>query len=152
MVPTEDHQYMGIIWLLQHFQWIWVGMFVADNESGEHFVQMMETLFSQNGICSAFVQGIPLQPNLDDTNETITKVILKIFEPLTNEKAIACIIYGDSVTMAWLRTIVFLIDPENIGYWMYRKVWITTTQIDFVLPGPQKLWDCLLYTSPSPRD
>uniref|UniRef100_A0ABM5GQ92 Vomeronasal type-2 receptor 26-like n=1 Tax=Pogona vitticeps TaxID=103695 RepID=A0ABM5GQ92_9SAUR len=145
MVPTEDRQYMGIIRLLQHFRWIWVGMFVADDESGERFVQLMETLFSQNGICSAFLKRIPPQPNLGNLDENIITVLLKLYEPLTNQKAMACIIYGESVSIAWLRTIIFLQDPENIEYWIYRKVWITTTQIDFVLPGPQRPWDLQMF-------
>uniref|UniRef100_A0ABM5EIZ3 Vomeronasal type-2 receptor 26-like n=1 Tax=Pogona vitticeps TaxID=103695 RepID=A0ABM5EIZ3_9SAUR len=145
MVPIEDHQYMGIIRLLQHFRWIWVGMFVTDNESGEHFVQMIETLFPENGICSAFIQRISLQPNLDDLDETIIDVLLKIYKPLTNQKASACIIYGESVTITWLRTLIFLQDQENIRYWIYRKVWVTTAQIDFILTGPQKYWDLQMF-------
>ncbi|XP_072859127.2 vomeronasal type-2 receptor 26-like [Pogona vitticeps] len=145
MVPIEDHQYMGIIRLLQHFRWIWVGMFVVDNESGEHFVQTMELLFSQNGICSAFVQRILQQPNLDDLDETVVEVLLKIYEPLTNQKASACIVYGESVTVVWLRTVVFLYDRENIRYSEYRKVWITTTQFDFILTGSQKFWDLQMF-------
>nr|XP_020671226.1 vomeronasal type-2 receptor 26-like [Pogona vitticeps] len=38
IVPSEDRQYMGIIQLLQHFRWIWVGMLVADSDSAERFV------------------------------------------------------------------------------------------------------------------
>ncbi|XP_078234936.1 vomeronasal type-2 receptor 26-like [Pogona vitticeps] len=145
MVPSEDYQYMGILRLLQHFRWIWVGLIVADNESGEHFVRAMDPWLSENGICSAFVQRLPRQPYFDDLDETILTVSRKVYEILANQKARACIIYGEISTIAWLRIITFLRDPENKGYWMYRKVWITTTQIDFMLTGSLKLWDLQMF-------
>ncbi|XP_072833124.2 vomeronasal type-2 receptor 26 [Pogona vitticeps] len=140
IVPSEDRQYMGIIQLLQHFRWIWVGMLVADSDSAERFVQTTEPLFSQHGICLAFVQRIPRQPNFDDLGETIATVSHKIYAPLTNQKITACIIYGESLTIAWIRAIIFLHDPENTGYQTYRKVWITTTQMDFILTGAEMFW------------
>nr|XP_028560627.1 vomeronasal type-2 receptor 26-like [Podarcis muralis] len=66
MVPNEDLQYAGIIRLLQYFRWKWVGLFVAKYDSGEHFLKILEPLFSQNGICSAFTKRIPLQAHIED--------------------------------------------------------------------------------------
>ncbi|XP_033024066.1 vomeronasal type-2 receptor 26-like [Lacerta agilis] len=40
MVPNEDHQYKGIIQLLLHFGWKWVGLITPDNEAGERFLQL----------------------------------------------------------------------------------------------------------------
>ncbi|KAG8140944.1 hypothetical protein E2320_003564, partial [Naja naja] len=37
MVPKEDHQYLGIIQLLHHFRWTWIGIFTMDNNNGECF-------------------------------------------------------------------------------------------------------------------
>ncbi|KAM6449209.1 vomeronasal type-2 receptor 26-like [Liasis olivaceus] len=69
MVPNEAGQYMGIIQLLQHFGWTWVGLFITDDDSGEHFLQVLESLLSQNGICSAFTTKIP-QAQLDNIQNT----------------------------------------------------------------------------------
>ncbi|XP_066486290.1 vomeronasal type-2 receptor 26-like [Tiliqua scincoides] len=54
MVPNEEHQYRGIVHLLLHFQWTWVGLITADDKNGEKFVQTLKPMFSQNGICTAF--------------------------------------------------------------------------------------------------
>ncbi|XP_053120260.1 vomeronasal type-2 receptor 26-like, partial [Hemicordylus capensis] len=35
MVPSEDLQYIGIIFLLKHFKWNWIGLLTSDDESGE---------------------------------------------------------------------------------------------------------------------
>ncbi|XP_053216436.1 vomeronasal type-2 receptor 26-like [Podarcis raffonei] len=69
MVPNETQQYVGIIQLLKYFGWKWVGLFAFDNTSGEHFLQTLELMLSQNGICSAFMKRIPQQPYLDDLDE-----------------------------------------------------------------------------------
>ncbi|KAG8140877.1 hypothetical protein E2320_003520, partial [Naja naja] len=68
-VSNEGHQYTGIISLLKHFGWIWVGLLAADDESGDRFLKKLESLFLQNKICSAFVQRMPVDsrfPGLDE--------------------------------------------------------------------------------------
>ncbi|KAG8140938.1 hypothetical protein E2320_003575 [Naja naja] len=66
MAPNEVPQYIGIIRLLQHFEWKWIGLFVADTESGEHFLKKLELLFFQQGICFSFIQRFPKLLRLDD--------------------------------------------------------------------------------------
>ncbi|XP_060112558.1 vomeronasal type-2 receptor 26-like [Heteronotia binoei] len=56
MVPNEAHQYTGIVQLLQHFGWTWVGLFAVTDDSGEHFIQEMEPLLFQHRICVAFTE------------------------------------------------------------------------------------------------
>ncbi|XP_034960953.1 vomeronasal type-2 receptor 26-like [Zootoca vivipara] len=38
MSPKETSQYMGIVRLLLHFRWIWVGVFAPNNDGGDHFL------------------------------------------------------------------------------------------------------------------
>uniref|UniRef100_A0A670K3G1 G-protein coupled receptors family 3 profile domain-containing protein n=1 Tax=Podarcis muralis TaxID=64176 RepID=A0A670K3G1_PODMU len=59
MVPNDSHQYMGIINLLKYFGWTWAGLFVAEGDGGENFLQTLVPLLSEHGICSAFNQKIP---------------------------------------------------------------------------------------------
>ncbi|XP_060110638.1 vomeronasal type-2 receptor 26-like [Heteronotia binoei] len=59
MVSNDELQYMGIIWLLQHFGWMWVGLFAVDNDNGEHFLRVLEPLLSKHGICSASTERCP---------------------------------------------------------------------------------------------
>ncbi|XP_063158779.1 vomeronasal type-2 receptor 26-like [Candoia aspera] len=39
MFPNMDHQYKGILQLLQHFEWTWIGGLFVSNDNGEKFVQ-----------------------------------------------------------------------------------------------------------------
>ncbi|XP_058038589.1 vomeronasal type-2 receptor 26-like [Ahaetulla prasina] len=48
MVPPEELQHKGILSLLLHFNWTWIGIFIMDNDQGEKFVETMIPLFSKN--------------------------------------------------------------------------------------------------------
>ncbi|XP_060137322.1 vomeronasal type-2 receptor 26-like [Zootoca vivipara] len=63
MVPNEDLQYRGIILLLLHFGWKWVGLITPANEAGERFLQTIEKMFFRNGICSAFTERVEFNIN-----------------------------------------------------------------------------------------
>ncbi|XP_070810140.1 vomeronasal type-2 receptor 26-like [Pituophis catenifer annectens] len=136
MVPKEDHQYIGIIQLLHHFRWTWIGIFSVDNNNGEKFLQKIHPLLSQNGICSAFIerlsQQLPIE-NFPQLYQTISIISIN----LMNSKAKTFLLYGESVTILWLRFVTFLVDPASKESAIFRKVWIMTAQIDFVLSGIQ---------------
>ncbi|XP_077773972.1 vomeronasal type-2 receptor 26-like [Podarcis muralis] len=144
MVPNEAHLYKGIISLFNHFGWTWVGLFVVDDDSGEHFLQTMEPLFSQNGICSAFIQRIPQAPNLDDL-DTVIDIFSSNYIDFTDDKANVSIIYGESMTIAWLRTITILHDSANRRNTPFKMVWVMTSQIDLILTGFQRGWGLQLF-------
>ncbi|XP_048360396.1 vomeronasal type-2 receptor 26-like [Sphaerodactylus townsendi] len=55
-VPQEALQYEGIIQLLLHFGWKWVGLITLDDEDGDHFLDTVEPMLSRNGICAAFIE------------------------------------------------------------------------------------------------
>ncbi|XP_077773950.1 vomeronasal type-2 receptor 26-like [Podarcis muralis] len=145
MVPNEAHQYMGIISLLKHFGWTWVGHFVVDDESGEKFLETMEPLFSKNGICSAFTQRIPKLPRYDNIDE-VYDVLLSTHKVVKDDKAQTSIIYGESMALIWLTAIFFFLqDLKKNDIASVTKVWIITTQIDFILLGLQRSWDLGLF-------
>ncbi|XP_015270247.1 PREDICTED: vomeronasal type-2 receptor 26-like [Gekko japonicus] len=140
MVPNEAHQNIGIIRLLLHFQWTWVGLFAVDDDSGEHFLKVLEPLLSQNGICLAFMQNIPNKHNWEDLYYASDR-FLEIYLPLAESKANACIVYGDSMVLITLYIIIFFCNPNYKENASLRKVWIMTAQVDFALTGLQRAWD-----------
>ncbi|XP_070810062.1 vomeronasal type-2 receptor 26-like [Pituophis catenifer annectens] len=139
IVPNESSQYIGIIQLLQHFGWTWIGIFTTDNWNGERFLQIMESLFSQNGICSASIQRIPYLTHWDKVDDMIDKTT-NIYNSIADGKINTFIVSGDSLTIAWVTSIMFLVCPgceqSSLG-----KVWIMTAQIDYLLTGTQTKWD-----------
>ncbi|KAG8140309.1 hypothetical protein E2320_003013, partial [Naja naja] len=66
MVPNEIHQYTGIIQLLQHFEWNWIGVIAVDDDYGDMFLQKIGPLLSQNNICYAFIFRTPQKTYLDE--------------------------------------------------------------------------------------
>ncbi|XP_066486982.1 vomeronasal type-2 receptor 26-like [Tiliqua scincoides] len=42
MIPNEKSQYDGIVQLLRHFGWTWVGLIVSDDDSGETFGRILK--------------------------------------------------------------------------------------------------------------
>ncbi|XP_066486534.1 vomeronasal type-2 receptor 26-like [Tiliqua scincoides] len=130
MAPNEVHQYMGIIQLLQHFGWNWVGLFVVDDDSGERFLQAMEPLFSQHGICSAFTERIPKQVQFTDL-ENLGVTASEIYLLIMCRKANTFVIYGESATISWLSTLMAMAELAYEESITLGKVWIMTAQIDF---------------------
>ncbi|XP_039208028.1 vomeronasal type-2 receptor 26-like [Crotalus tigris] len=143
MVPKEDHQYIGIIQLLLHFGWTWIGVFAFENK-GECFLKNLQPLLSHNGICLAFTQKIPQHICLEDLSELSNSVSI-ISDKLVDQKANVFLVYGESFTIVWLRTVMFLRDPENKDRSLFRKVWILMNPIDFILTGTQRGWDLQMF-------
>nr|XP_028560699.1 vomeronasal type-2 receptor 26-like [Podarcis muralis] len=144
MVPNEAHQFLGIIRLLKHFGWTWIGLFSLNDNSGEHFLQNLEPLLSENGICSAFTQKIPKQVHYDNVDE-MHDIALNIYAQIRNNKVTTFIVYGESLAIIALRIIIFLPDPTNKKNTSFKKVWIFTAQTDFITMGFSKVWSVLLF-------
>ncbi|XP_053225704.1 vomeronasal type-2 receptor 26-like [Podarcis raffonei] len=135
MVPREDFQYRGIVQLLLHFGWKWVGLIAQDDEGGEHFLEVIESMLSKSGICSEFTDIVP-------TNARYSKGLYQMFLKRVGNlpgflasKANAVIVSGESAPVTWLANTVVMIHAYQLKYPLYKlsaaKVWITTAQIDF---------------------
>ncbi|KAF7235731.1 LINE-1 retrotransposable element ORF2 protein [Varanus komodoensis] len=49
-------QYEGLVQLLLHFHWNWIGLLVQSNEHVEHFLQALTPLLQEKDICVAFTE------------------------------------------------------------------------------------------------
>ncbi|XP_053117073.1 vomeronasal type-2 receptor 26-like [Hemicordylus capensis] len=139
MVPNEAHQYMGIIRLLQSFDWTWIGVFAVDDESGDHFLGALEPLLSQNAICSAFTERIPNQGNFLDVTELGSRG-QNFYKAFMDKKAKTFVIYGETITFIWLSTLIAIAAPEYEENRSVGKVWIMTAQIEFAIVGLIRNW------------
>nr|XP_034957703.1 vomeronasal type-2 receptor 26-like [Zootoca vivipara] len=144
MVPNEAHQFVGIIRLLKHFGWMWIGLLAQNDNSGEHFLQILEPLLSENGICSAFTQRIPKQLHIDNVDE-MHDIALNMYVQIRDNTATTFIVYGESLAIIALRAIIFVPDPTNKENTPFIKVWIFTPQTDFISMGLLKFWNVLLF-------
>ncbi|XP_062993156.1 vomeronasal type-2 receptor 26-like [Elgaria multicarinata webbii] len=150
MVPNEALQYQGIVELLQHFGWKWVGLITLDDEAGERFLQTIEPMLSQNGICSEFTERFRANWQTFDMAD-ILNVTLRHLPIFMETKATAVVIYGESTTILGLASIILIItvfpltEHEYKGTTSSGKVWITTAQIDFTLHSLQKAFDMQIF-------
>ncbi|XP_015266844.1 PREDICTED: vomeronasal type-2 receptor 26-like [Gekko japonicus] len=151
MVPNEALQYVGIVQLLVHFRWKWVGFITPDDEGGEHFLEMLEPMLSKNGICVAF------------TERTLTKVQLGSLDDLLkfsdsnaasflDSKANVIVVYGDTATTMWLANtlwvpaqMVSIRETEPTERTSKGIVWVTTAQFDFAITHFQKEFDIQIF-------
>ncbi|XP_077774124.1 vomeronasal type-2 receptor 26-like [Podarcis muralis] len=142
MVPNEDLQYQGIIQLLLHFGWKWVGLMTTADEAGEHFLQTIEPMFFKNGICSAFTERVEL--NLHYNGNLLkmlfdSRILLPTFK---TSRANAVLVYGESRFNIWLSSALNIMEFTPLLFPQKKshegKVWITTAQLDFILYSLQK--------------
>ncbi|XP_070582921.1 vomeronasal type-2 receptor 26-like [Erythrolamprus reginae] len=144
MVPNEDNQYTGVIQLLIHFGWTWIGVFTLETNKGERFFQKLQALLSWNGICVAFSQNIPQLVNLAHVSGLLQANSI-ICNKLIDQKANTFLIYGESFTILWLRIAVFLCELEDKESTSLRKVWILMDPTDFILKAFQRGFDLQMF-------
>ncbi|KAF7235090.1 hypothetical protein EYD10_18063 [Varanus komodoensis] len=137
MVPKETYQHTGILQLLLHFKWIWVGVIAKNDENGDVFVRTLSKMFSLNHICFAFIERV----EEIYTNEIYEAIgwLTGIYNVTMQSNANAVIFYEeDIVNFRW-----FLYLPEmEQGIMMPKgKVWILTVQLELLSCHFQKSWD-----------
>uniref|UniRef100_A0A803U1P0 G-protein coupled receptors family 3 profile domain-containing protein n=1 Tax=Anolis carolinensis TaxID=28377 RepID=A0A803U1P0_ANOCA len=138
MVPNEDFQIWGIVQLLLHFEWKWVGLITKETKSGEHFLSTLEPMFLQNGICISSKVILPKNIGIYDMLEGFFNNV----EAFMKGKENVTILYGEVGSFAWLTFFVsanVFLDVDDMSFAV--KVWIMTAQIDVALHIIQKAFN-----------
>ncbi|XP_034954967.1 vomeronasal type-2 receptor 26-like [Zootoca vivipara] len=138
MFPDVDHQYKGMLQLLLHFRWTWIGVLHLDDDTGERFSQIVLPMFSQSGICFDFIEKFPQLSFSDDVFQMAENGIERS-KMIMNSTASALIAHGEIQTMIVLRMLLFT--PTFMGMPLKTKVWIMTAQMDFTSLSFQSNWD-----------
>ncbi|XP_070592575.1 vomeronasal type-2 receptor 26-like [Erythrolamprus reginae] len=123
MIPAEGTQYPGIVKLLLHFEWSFIGLFASNTDNGEQFLRTLTPLLSKNGICVIISKSI-----------LVTNNNLKIFSAFFYTwRQVNVFIYcaeGNS----FLEGIVIIQDIiKSLTKPIVGKIWITTALWDFTL-------------------
>ncbi|KAF7238003.1 Vomeronasal type-2 receptor 26 [Varanus komodoensis] len=138
MVPNEAQQYKGVVRLLQHFRWTWIGLCAVDDDKGQRFLQTMVPMLAQNLICDAFILRIPKCDYVDQLIEVMLQH-WKSYNTVIESKANVVFVYGEAPSFQMLSMLLFLapfLDLPPLG-----KVCIITSHWDFASHSLQKLWD-----------
>ncbi|XP_032092084.1 vomeronasal type-2 receptor 26-like [Thamnophis elegans] len=135
LVPSEEVHYIGIIQILLHFKWTWVGVLVKYlRRTLEHLIFSM---FSLKGICIAFLEqfkSIYFNTFFDNL-----KWLVETFQLLANSKA-KVIIISDNYLLN-LRWLLRLPEMEIVSVKPKGKVWIVASQVGLASFFYQKSWD-----------
>ncbi|KAF7236084.1 Vomeronasal type-2 receptor 26, partial [Varanus komodoensis] len=124
MVPKEDHHYRGIVQLLLHFGWTWVGLIAPDTDNGERFMRTFVPALTENSICTAFAFSV-------------TDKLLKFEEPPLEifrkwNKVNVFVYYSELRSfypiLSTLQVVVEMHVKPIVG-----KVWVTTALWDLTL-------------------
>uniref|UniRef100_A0A670ZSL1 Receptor ligand binding region domain-containing protein n=1 Tax=Pseudonaja textilis TaxID=8673 RepID=A0A670ZSL1_PSETE len=138
MVPNEIHLYTGIIQLLQHFEWNWIGVIAVDNDYGDMFLQKIGPLFSQNNICYSFILRTPPKAYLDEYVNLIS-MELRYDQLFMDDKVKVCLIYGAQPSIQNMRMIILLASFTSLP--PLGKVWIVTSHWNYGSLPFQRLWN-----------
>ncbi|XP_058038442.1 vomeronasal type-2 receptor 26-like [Ahaetulla prasina] len=134
MFPERSLQYMGILELLLYFNWFWIGVVASDddNRQGEIFVQNILPIYSQHGICVAFLETMPKTAFSGEFAEIVTKWFATS-HIVTGSTANTVIIQGEIHTIGVLRLIFHFAQFYDTA--IESRVWIMTAQTDFASPS-----------------
>ncbi|XP_054832671.1 vomeronasal type-2 receptor 26-like [Eublepharis macularius] len=140
MVPNDTQQYTGILLLLLHFNWTWIGFFAAVGVNLEWFVQNMLPVFSQQGICFAFIKSFS-NLGYDFANGDLMKWWVKLYTKIVHSNANVLIFNGDNRYMIILRKLVTLLEIKDTDQKPKGHVWIFTAPIELKFFANQRGWD-----------
>ncbi|XP_030050734.1 vomeronasal type-2 receptor 26-like [Microcaecilia unicolor] len=115
-VPNELNLCAGIVRLLKHFGWTWVGIIAPDDDSSLRAVQILKRGIEQNGGCIEFIElfshtKFMTEEKKDNINESIYTSSANVIIFYCNED-----------------TVIYLLHKINILR-VPGKVWITTNEL-----------------------
>uniref|UniRef100_A0ACB8EUQ5 Uncharacterized protein n=1 Tax=Sphaerodactylus townsendi TaxID=933632 RepID=A0ACB8EUQ5_9SAUR len=129
MVPSEAYQYRGIVHLLHHFRWTWIGLLAMDDDYGNQFLQTIVPILTENSICSAFTFRLPKATYMEEMVEQMTVKLAERYPDLMDRKTNVFYLYGQPPVMMCLRLIFCLSSFTSLP--PLSKVWIITSHWDF---------------------
>nr|XP_060636088.1 vomeronasal type-2 receptor 26-like [Anolis sagrei ordinatus] len=138
MFPSGSYQYTGILNLILHFQWTWIGVIYIDNEMGERFVHNVLPVFVQNGICFDFIKAVT-HINFFSEIEIMVNKFIETSYLFWTSTANVVILKGEVQSILVLR--IWIIIPFHYDLPKINKVWILTAEIDFGSLPIQRDWD-----------
>uniref|UniRef100_A0A6P8NRD4 Vomeronasal type-2 receptor 26-like n=1 Tax=Geotrypetes seraphini TaxID=260995 RepID=A0A6P8NRD4_GEOSA len=120
-VPSEVYLCAGIVKLLKHFGWTWVGIVATDDENSMRAVQILREGIEQNGGCTEFIKTF--SPSISLLRQNVSD----IYQIILTSSTKVIILYCDRE-----RTEVI---KKSIIWEIPGKVWIIRAEGLFFLPS-----------------
>ncbi|XP_040589789.1 vomeronasal type-2 receptor 116-like [Mesocricetus auratus] len=114
--PKDTYLPHGIVLLMLHFSWTWVGLVIMDDHNGAEILSDLRGEMDRNHVCVDFVEIIPDNVALFNVNS------ITIFQIMISTANVV-VLYGDN---EYLSGIIL-----NIGDFLVNwKVWVMKSQWD----------------------
>ncbi|XP_032094559.1 vomeronasal type-2 receptor 26-like [Thamnophis elegans] len=130
MFPDVHRQYKGILQLLLHFQWTWIGILYDNDNNGERFVEDALPMFSERGICFDYIEKFPVMTSVSDIDKMVAEGINQ-YHAIIKSIANVSIVYGEIETMVFFRMFSTLSTYEDVSIMAKGRVYIMTAQMEF---------------------
>ncbi|XP_051055452.1 vomeronasal type-2 receptor 116-like [Phodopus roborovskii] len=126
MAPSDTSLPLGIVSLMRHFKWSWVGLLLTDDHRGMQSLSDLKEKMKKNNVCLAFVEII--SGTWNSFSHTFWKSMGKIQDSTAN----VIIIFGDTDSLQGV--------IKNIGQklttwkvWVMNSQWDVTNHIDYFM-------------------
>ncbi|XP_044523149.1 vomeronasal type-2 receptor 26-like [Gracilinanus agilis] len=117
MATSDTSLSLGMVRLMVHFQWTWVGLVTSDDTIGEKFLRDLKEEMIRNYICVAMTQKISIGQTMDiDSHQEFLFKIIK-------SRANVIVIYGDTDSLLSVRF-------HEKPYFFPKILWISTSDSD----------------------
>ncbi|XP_068960302.1 vomeronasal type-2 receptor 26-like, partial [Petaurus breviceps papuanus] len=120
MAPQDSSLHLGVVQLLLHFGWTWVGLVVTNDMRGEKFLWDMGEEIRRNKACVAFTEKIPVSERRHAESQ------VDFMPRIMASSAMVIIVHGDPDSLMILR----YSQHPFFGIW---KVWIITSHWDVTM-------------------
>ncbi|XP_015277196.1 PREDICTED: vomeronasal type-2 receptor 26-like [Gekko japonicus] len=127
VAPRVSTHQMGIVQLLLHFRWTWIGVIVSKDDGGESFLQILMPLLTQNNICVVFWERIEIINNVKFTSHA--ENMKKFPEKFLSADVNVTVVSGNFQSLLALTIVLDIYEFAAKSY--VGMVWITSPQWDF---------------------
>ncbi|XP_040204351.1 G-protein coupled receptor family C group 6 member A-like [Rana temporaria] len=77
-IPRDYYQTKAIMDLIKAFEWNWIGIIASDDEYGRSALNLLSSLFIDNGVCIAFVKTVPSYARHPSLNNNLNNIMSEL--------------------------------------------------------------------------
>uniref|UniRef100_A0ACB8FTA7 Uncharacterized protein n=1 Tax=Sphaerodactylus townsendi TaxID=933632 RepID=A0ACB8FTA7_9SAUR len=127
---------------IEDLMWTWIGVIHMPIKTSEVFVHSVLPLFSQKGICFAFIAKFPKMTSSNNIVEVMEKG-MGLFNIAMTSTANVLVVHSNTETIMILRMLLHGSIFENRP--VKKKIWIMTAQMEFTSLSFQRDWDLFIH-------
>ncbi|KAM9034685.1 taste receptor type 1 member 1 [Sarcophilus harrisii] len=130
-VPSDKHQVHTMVMLLKEFGWSWISAIGSDNDYGWLGLQLLEDLTTEQKICIAYKDFVPLSAQANDG------VMQNMMLSITNSGTKVVVVFCDKgLAHIFFKAVVLRNVTDKV--WLGTEAWSISTYITQV-PGISKI-------------